>query len=68
LGSGDFFGELALITNQPRVADVTALGYCQLLVLLARDFRRLVEADTRLAERIGGVAKERLGTGIQPAK
>jgi CPA1 family monovalent cation:H+ antiporter len=68
LGSGDFFGELALITNQPRVADVTALGYCQLLVLLARDFRRLLDADSRLAERIGSVAKERLGTSIQPAK
>jgi len=51
-----------------RVADVTALGYCQLLVLLARDFRRLLDADSRLAERIGGVAKERLGTSIQPAK
>jgi hypothetical protein len=39
-----------------------------LLVLLARDFRRLLDADSRLAERIGSVAKERLGTSIQPAK
>src|SRR5262249_8505241 len=60
LGSGDFFGELALITNQPRNADVVALGYCRLLVLRARDFRTLLEADATLADAISAVAERRL--------
>jgi hypothetical protein len=30
LGPGDFFGEMALISDLPRSADVTALDYCKL--------------------------------------
>jgi CPA1 family monovalent cation:H+ antiporter len=60
LGSGDFFGELALLTGQPRVADVLAMGYCQLLALKARDFQRLLQQDAGLKARIEDVAKERL--------
>src|SRR5206468_9121565 len=60
LGSGDFFGELALLTNQPRTADVTALGYCRLLVLREGDFRRLLDSDSAFAEAVGSVARARL--------
>ncbi|HXV26399.1 MAG TPA: cation:proton antiporter [Alphaproteobacteria bacterium] len=60
LGSGDFFGELALLTNQPRSADVTALGYCRLLMLRARDFHRLLDSDSAFAEAVGSVARARL--------
>ncbi len=60
LGSGDFFGEIALVTNLPRIADVVALGYCQLLSLAARDFARLLATDPLLRERIDGVARQRL--------
>lgn len=35
LGSGEFFGELALVTHAPRTADVVALGFCELLVMTA---------------------------------
>jgi CPA1 family monovalent cation:H+ antiporter len=63
LGSGDFFGELALITGQPRVADVLTMGYCQLLALKARDFQRLLEQDAGLRARIEQVAQERLNRG-----
>lgn len=61
LGSGNFFGELALLTGQPRSADVISLGFCRLLQLSARDFRRLLEGDPALKDRIETVAKERLG-------
>jgi CPA1 family monovalent cation:H+ antiporter len=60
LGTGDFFGELALITEQPRNADVVALGYCRLLTLSRRDLERLFKADATLRERIHAVARERL--------
>ena len=40
LGSGEFFGEMALLTGHPRVADVVALTYCQMLVLRKVDFER----------------------------
>jgi CPA1 family monovalent cation:H+ antiporter len=63
LGSGDFFGELALLTGQPRNADVVALGYCKLLALKARDFDRLLSQDAGLKARIEQVAKERLNLG-----
>lgn len=68
LGSGDFFGELALLTNQPRVADVAALGYCRLLVLRARDFRRLLDSDSAFAEAVGSVARARLAAAPLPGQ
>ncbi|MGH6932977.1 MAG: cation:proton antiporter [Dongiaceae bacterium] len=60
LGSGEFFGEIALVTNLPRMADVVALGYCRLLELSARDFERLLETDGALRERIDAVARQRM--------
>ncbi|MBY4675034.1 cation:proton antiporter [Marinobacterium arenosum] len=60
LGSGDFFGELALLTQQPRSADVTALAYCQLLVLAVGDFHQLLARQPDLQRRITHIAAERL--------
>ncbi|XEY15706.1 cation:proton antiporter [Azospirillum sp. HJ39] len=59
LGTGDFFGEMALLTRQRRNADVRALGYCQLLVLDEKDFRRLVQKDADLRVHIQAVAEAR---------
>ena len=50
IGSGDFFGELALLTDKPRTADVAALSYCTLLALFRRDFTHLCERDEALRE------------------
>jgi CPA1 family monovalent cation:H+ antiporter len=63
LGSGEFFGELSLITGQPRNANIRALGYCWLLLLQARDFQRFLDANEGLASHIGRVARERLAFG-----
>jgi CPA1 family monovalent cation:H+ antiporter len=60
LGSGDFFGEMALVMHQPRNADVVALGYCHLLALRRRDFERLLADNPDLRTRIDTVARERL--------
>jgi CPA1 family monovalent cation:H+ antiporter len=59
LGSGDFFGEMALLTGRPRQADVVALGYCRILVLGAADFRRFLRDYPLARAEIDRVAKER---------
>lgn len=61
LNPGDFFGEIALLTQQPRNADVIATSYCQLLMLKAEDFQQLLAASPGLREQIDRVASERLG-------
>jgi Na+:H+ antiporter len=42
LGSGEFFGEMALLSGGSRQADVVALGYSRVLVLSSADFRRFL--------------------------
>jgi len=59
-GSGDFFGEISLVTLRPRTADVVAKGYCKLLTLNRRDFRKFLKINPHLRERIFFVAKHRL--------
>ena len=64
LGSGEFFGEMALLARAPRNADVVALGYGTLLGLKARDFDALLAAGPApLRRQIGETARER-GGGI----
>jgi CPA1 family monovalent cation:H+ antiporter len=46
LGSGDLFGEMALLSGMTRQADVVAMTYCRLLVLRKVDFDRFM-ADNR---------------------
>jgi CPA1 family monovalent cation:H+ antiporter len=68
LGTGDFFGELALITGRPRMTDVISLGFCQLLELGAADFRALLAQDPALKAQIEAVANQRLGVSVAAAK
>ena len=58
--AGDFFGEIALLKETLRTADVTALSYCQVLALFARDFNQLLDANPELRARIEKIAEERL--------
>jgi monovalent cation:H+ antiporter, CPA1 family len=60
LGSGEFFGEMALLTGQPRQADVVALSYCRLLVLRKSDFDQFVAANPDAGVVINRVAEARL--------
>lgn len=59
LGQGEFFGEMALLRRQPRSADVVALGYCHLLELDAKDFRRLMRRHPAMRRQIETVASQR---------
>jgi CPA1 family monovalent cation:H+ antiporter len=60
LGTGDFFGELALLVADRRNADVVSLGYCQLLSLAKRDLDRLFGTEPALREEIEAVARARI--------
>ena len=64
LGRGDFFGEMALLTGNPRVADVIALSYCQLLVLTKRDFERFLGKHPRAKAEIDRVAAARAAMNV----
>ncbi|GAA0588354.1 cation:proton antiporter [Caenispirillum bisanense] len=61
LGTGDFFGELALLTGAPRRADIEALGFCRLLALHARDLDTLTRTCPSLKDAIHTTARRRLG-------
>ena len=65
LGTGDFFGELALITNAPRNADVEALGFATLLALRRRDFTAFVRRHLDIREKIRKIAAQRVGSGVE---
>ena len=59
LQEGDFFGEVALLSREPRSATVTALRSTDLLVLEADDFIRLVDQLPDVGEKVRAVANER---------
>jgi monovalent cation:H+ antiporter, CPA1 family len=59
LGSGEFFGELALLSGRPRQADVVALTYCQFLVLRRADFELFMKANPEARDTILRVAEAR---------
>jgi voltage-gated potassium channel len=60
LGAGDFFGELALLTGDPRNATVVATRQCTLLRLDIVDFRQLLGRQPELARIIRVAADARL--------
>jgi voltage-gated potassium channel len=63
LEEGDFFGEIALLSREPRSATVTAVRPTDLLVLDADDFLRLVDRLPDIGAKVQAVAKGRtLGT------
>jgi voltage-gated potassium channel len=61
LGTGQFFGEIALVTGSPRTATVVARKTCQLLLLDIADFRRLASAQPELMRAIDEEARRRMG-------
>lgn len=62
LGPGSFFGEMALISGEPRSATVSAVTEVSLLSLYAVDFQILSGSSPEIAEIIRKTALERRGT------
>jgi CRP-like cAMP-binding protein len=60
LGPGDWFGEIALLTNTPRTATVTTTSPARVLVLTDRAFRRVVEWMPSIALKVLSTVGQRL--------
>jgi CRP/FNR family cyclic AMP-dependent transcriptional regulator len=60
LGTGDIFGEIALLNGHPRTADATAVTDCALYVLERRDFLPLMGKEPELALRLIEILCSRL--------
>jgi CRP-like cAMP-binding protein len=60
LRSGDFLGEIALITQSPRTATVKTTEPSRLLVINAADFRRLLRRTPSIQEKVMEALADRL--------
>jgi CRP-like cAMP-binding protein len=59
LGPGDFFGEMALLEEQRRMASVVTTSDATIIVMHSRNFRAMEEAMPEVAARIIAVMQER---------
>ncbi|MBI4422519.1 MAG: cyclic nucleotide-binding domain-containing protein [Elusimicrobia bacterium] len=59
LGPGDFFGEMALLSSDPRSATVATVEPTRLFVLLQADFQYILKENPAFAEEVGRIAARR---------
>jgi CRP-like cAMP-binding protein len=52
MGEGEFFGEIALLTDQPRTATVIAKEHVTLYALSKADFKATLEASSSFGEQL----------------
>jgi len=57
---GDFFGEIALVTQMPRTASVTATSDVRVLVITERDFSALLKHSPEIGRRVAEALAERV--------
>ena len=59
LGPGAFFGEMALISNAPRSATIVCAEPCELFVLVAGDFKFILEQNPNARAEMKRIAERR---------
>jgi CRP-like cAMP-binding protein len=59
LESGEIFGEMSLLSQQPAVATVRALSKCFALRMPAKDFREVIMTHPRVLMFVGELAEQR---------
>jgi trk system potassium uptake protein TrkA len=69
VGPGGFFGELALLTGEPRIATAVAAGSCELAAVGREDFKGVVMANPSVALEMSRILGQRLSKaqGTAPA-
>ncbi len=65
MGPGDFFGEISLLTGEPRSATVTALEDAEMLVMNKEDMRCMLGKNRELAAHVSDVLARRQDYLIQ---
>ena len=68
VATGGFFGELALLTGEPRMATAVTGSACELAVVGREDFRSVVMANPAVALEMSRILGQRLSRaqGVQP--
>lgn len=62
LGESDFFGEMSLLTGEPRTADVIAMVETEVLQIRRSSLKPILEANPLLAQSITDIVAERRAT------
>ena len=60
MGGGDFFGEIALVNDAPRMATVTATTPARVLVIGGQAFQRLLVETTTIRPKVLAALAERV--------
>ncbi len=64
LGPGDFFGEIALVTDTPRTATVTTTSQVHALVITDRAFRELLRDSPAIQGKVLEAVAQRLAATL----